>query len=200
MSYDKKEGLPHRQEIFCREYIISLNATKAAEKAGYSLKTAYSQGQRLLKNVEIKKMIDKYKKDRIEDTKIDAAYVLKRLKEIDEMDAADILDEQGNILPVKQWPEVWRKSLSGLDIVTLGSGDTEQIVKKIKWPDKIKNLELMGKHVNIQAFSDKVDLSSTDGTMTPISSKEELRQQLKELGYETRSGQLSARVRSDSDS
>jgi phage terminase small subunit len=42
-----------KQHKFIDEYLIDLNATKAAERAGYSQKTAYSQGQRLLKHVEI---------------------------------------------------------------------------------------------------------------------------------------------------
>lgn len=42
-----------RQEMFCQEYVISGNATSAAIKAGYSVSSAYSQGQRLLKNDEV---------------------------------------------------------------------------------------------------------------------------------------------------
>lgn len=46
-------ALTERQRIFADEYLIDLNATQAAIRAGYSKKTAYSQGQRALKNVEI---------------------------------------------------------------------------------------------------------------------------------------------------
>lgn len=53
----KKPLLNPNQDRFWREYLIDKNATKAAERAGYSKKTAYSQGQRLLKNVEIKKRL-----------------------------------------------------------------------------------------------------------------------------------------------
>ena len=48
-----KKKLTPKQERFCQEYIIDLNATQAAIRAKYSKKTAYSQGQRLLKNVEV---------------------------------------------------------------------------------------------------------------------------------------------------
>ncbi len=41
----------------------------------------------------------------------------------------------------------------------LASGDTQAIIKKIKWPDKVKNRELIGRHIEVQAFKDKVDLS-----------------------------------------
>ena len=50
--------LNDRQGLFVSEYIKDMNATQAAIRAGYSKKTAYSQGQRLLKNVEIKKAVD----------------------------------------------------------------------------------------------------------------------------------------------
>lgn len=56
-----------KQELFIREYLIDFNATRAAKKAGYSEKTAYSQGQRLLKNVEVKNKITSLKKERISD-------------------------------------------------------------------------------------------------------------------------------------
>lgn len=56
---DGKLKLTLKQQRFCDEYIICGNATQAAIKAGYSEKTAYSQGQRLLKNVEIKSVLKK---------------------------------------------------------------------------------------------------------------------------------------------
>ncbi len=48
-----------KQKRFVEEYLIDLNATQAAIRAGYNKKTAYSQGQRMLKNVEVKSYIDK---------------------------------------------------------------------------------------------------------------------------------------------
>lgn len=51
--------LTAKQEAFVREYLIDLNATQAAIRAGYSAETAYSQGQRLLKHVEVASAISK---------------------------------------------------------------------------------------------------------------------------------------------
>lgn len=155
--------LTGKQELFCREYIIDLNATQAAIRAGYSEKTANEQGTRLLANVSIQSFIQELKQDRVNRNKVDADYVLKRLVEIDQMDVADIINENGDLLPIKQWSKVWRTTLSGLDIAIIGSGDTEAIMKKIKWPDKVKNLELLGKHVGVQAFKDKTDLELNIG-------------------------------------
>ena len=54
-----------KQQIFIQEYLIDFNATRAAKSAGYSEKTAYSQGQRLLKNVEVQNKIKSLMEGRI---------------------------------------------------------------------------------------------------------------------------------------
>ena len=159
--------LNQRQEMFCREYIKDLNGTQAAIRAGYSPRTADRMAYELLKKPEIQAFVLQSKAERVEEVKVDANYVLKRLIEIDEMDVADILDDGGDFLPIRSWPKVWRTTLSGLDIAIINSGDTESIIKKIKWPDKVKNLELLGKHIGVGAFTEKVDHTSSDGSMSP---------------------------------
>ena len=87
-------------------------------------------------------------------------YVLNRLVEIDQMDCLDIIGNDGGIKPVSDWPKIWRQFISGFDVADIfeGQGDERKLVgllKKIKWPDKVKNLELIGRHINVQAFADK---------------------------------------------
>ena len=151
-------SLNAKQEAFCREYIIDLNATQAAIRAGYSERTAQEQSSRLLSNVIVSDRVADLMRDRSSRVRIDADYVLNRLAEIDQMDVADILTEDGSLKPIKDWPKVWRTTLSGLDVMTVFSSEeatTESVLKKIKWPDKVKNLELLGKHVNVNAFAEK---------------------------------------------
>lgn len=150
-------GLTDKQKRFVDEYLIDLNATQAAIRAGYSEKTARSIGQRLLTNVDIQKAIEDAQSKRAEQTQIDAAYVLKRLVEIDQMDVLDIMDDQMKIRPVNEWPKVWRQYVVNLENLELSDG--EGCFKKIKWPDKVKNLELLGRHVSVGAFKDKVEHS-----------------------------------------
>ncbi|MXP53414.1 terminase small subunit [Pantoea sp. Seng] len=147
--------LTDKQELFAREYLSDLNATQAAKRAGYSDKTAYSIGQENLKKPEIQDRIAELKAERNERTQVNADYVLRRLVEIDEMDVLDILMVNGELKPITQWPKVWRTTLSGMDVTEL-AGDSAGLLKKIKWPDKVKNLELLGKHVTVQAFKDNV--------------------------------------------
>ena len=156
-----------KREMFCREYIKDLNGTQAASRAGYSEKTANRIASQLLSKLDIQSRIAEMQSVRVEEVRIDANYVLKRLIEIDEMDVADILDDGGDFLPIRKWPKTWRTTLSGLDIAIINSGDTETILKKIKWPDKVKNLELLGKHIGVGAFTEKVDHTSSDGSMSP---------------------------------
>jgi phage terminase small subunit len=157
-------ALTPKQEAFVREYLIDLNATQAAIRAGYSAKSAEVQGSRLLSNAKVAAAVAAAQKERSEKTGIDAAYVLNRLVEIDQMDVLDILRDDMSLKPVSEWPKVWRRYLSGFDVAEMfeGRGEDREMVgllKKIKWPDKVKNLELLGKHVNVQAFKDKIEHS-----------------------------------------
>lgn len=157
MSRLKKLSKQH--ELFAKEYLQDLNATQAAIRAGYSEKTAGSKGFDLINDPLVSGLIDKLKSERCERLDVDADYVLKQLVEIHEMDVVDILDDQGGLKPVSGWPQIWRRMISGLDIAEIG-GDKNTpltILKKIKWPDKVKNLELLGKHVKVQAFKDKIE-------------------------------------------
>jgi len=73
-----------KQEAFIREYLIDLNATAAAERAGYSAKTAYSIGQENLNKPEIAAAIQAAMNERAERTQITADYVLEGIKDVTE--------------------------------------------------------------------------------------------------------------------
>ncbi|ENH5964863.1 terminase small subunit [Escherichia coli] len=192
--------LTDKQELFAREYLKDLNGTQAAIRAGYSEKTANEQASRLLANVNVQKFVAELKSARVEQTGIDAAYVLRRLVEIDQMDVLDILMQNGELKPIKDWPKVWRTTLSGMDVVEMVSADSAALLKKIKWPDKVKNLELLGKHVSVQAFKEQTSTEITGADGGPVRyadmSEELLEEKLKELGNGRRSNQLESK-RSD---
>lgn len=158
-------ALTDKQDMFCREYLIDLNATQAAIRAGYSAKTANRIAAKLLSKVDIHNRIAELKSKRNEDVGIDADYVLRRLVEIDQMDVMDILNDDGSLKAINLWPRSWRTTLTGLDISTtiqnFDEESAETILKKIKWPDKVKNLELLGKHVRVQAFKEQVEQKVT---------------------------------------
>lgn len=150
--------LTAKQERFVGEYLLDLNATQAAIRAGYSEKTAKSQGQRLLTNVDVARALSEAQAKRAERTEIDADWVLRRLGEEATADLADILDEAGAVRPVAEWPLIWRQGLvAGLDVhEELVEGQKVGQTVKVKLSDRIKRIELIGKHVNVQAFREQV--------------------------------------------
>ena len=152
--------LTAKQKAFIQEYLIDLNATQAAIRAGYSEKTAKEIGHENLTKPHIAAVIDYEKAQRAKRTQIDADWLLKRLAEEIEADLADLYDEAGNFKPVAQWPEVWRKGLiSGVET----SGEEDQKVSKVRLSDRLKRLELLGKHIDVGAFRERVELGGTDG-------------------------------------
>ncbi|AYQ88644.1 terminase small subunit [Burkholderia gladioli] len=158
----KTQKLTPKQQAFVDEYLVDLCAAAAARRAGYSVKTADRIGERLLRKIEVQTSIAAAMAKRAERVQVDAAYVVQRLVEIDKMDVLDILNDDMSLKPVSGWPRVWRQYLSGFDLAEMfeGSGDERAMVgvlKKIKWPDKVKNLELLGRHFSI--FNDKLELS-----------------------------------------
>lgn len=162
--------LKAKHEMFCREFLVDLNATQAAIRSGYAERRAHITGPELANKPAIKARIDELKQERMSQLGIDANYVLMRLVEIDKMDVADILEDDLSFKPLSEWPESWRRYLSGLNLAEMfeGRGDDRGMVgilKKIKWPDKVKNLELLGKHVSVQAFKEnvKTEITGADG-------------------------------------
>lgn len=90
-------ALTDKQDMFCREYLIDLNAKQAAIRAGYSVKTANRIAAQNLSKLDIQNRIAELKTKRNEDVGIDADYVLRRLVEIDQIDVLDILNDDGSI-------------------------------------------------------------------------------------------------------
>jgi len=68
--------------MFCKEYLVDLNATQAAIRAGYSERTASATASRLLANVNVLARVKELKAKRAEELELDAYWVLKRLKDI----------------------------------------------------------------------------------------------------------------------
>jgi len=170
--------LTEMQEAYCQSYIkMPENQRQAAIDAGFSPNTAAAKASVMMRDERIQKRIAELMEERNKRLRVSADYVLQRLVEIDQMDVLDILNDDGGMKPIAEWPKVWRTSLSAMDIATikttqaslqkengeadLSVEDVEHILKKVKWPDKVKNLELIGKHVDVNAFKERVEVSGT---------------------------------------
>nr|WP_247991737.1 terminase small subunit [Bradyrhizobium sp. 186] len=153
-----------KQAAFVREYLIDLNATQAAIRAGYSVKTAGVIAVELMTKPHVKAAIDAAMAARSEETKIDAAWVLKRLAAEAEADVADIYEPDGALKPLKDWPKIWRQGLvAGMDVEEIEiEGVKMGLIRKVKISDRVRRLELIGKHVNVQAFQENVAVSGVE--------------------------------------
>ncbi|MCM1594597.1 terminase small subunit [Klebsiella pneumoniae] len=155
-----------QQEAYCQEYVkCPENQTQAAINAGYSPNTAGKFASQNMRDARIQKRIAELMEERNKRLRVSADYVLLRLVEIDQMDVLDILNDDGSLKPIREWPKIWRTTLSGFDlsstIMNMDETSIETILKKIKWPDKVKNLELIGKHVDVMAFKERLEVSGT---------------------------------------
>ncbi|WP_259677859.1 terminase small subunit, partial [Salmonella enterica] len=155
------------QEAYAQEYTkCPENQTQAAINAGFSPNTASVKASVMMRDERIQKRIAELMEERNKRLRVSADYVLLRLVEIDQMDVIDILNDDMSIKPVSEWPKVWRQYLTGFELADMfeGRGDEKELVgilKKIKWPDKVKNLELIGKHIDVNAFKERLEVSGT---------------------------------------
>lgn len=154
-------SLTPKQEAFVREYLIDLNATQAAIRAGYSAKTARAVGSENLTKPDIAAAIAEAKTERSERTKIDADWLLQRFAEDVDADIADLYDDNGGLKPVHEWPMPFRKGLvAGIDIEEIREqGAVVGVIRKVKLADRTKVKELIGRHIDVGAFKDKVEHS-----------------------------------------
>ena len=160
------KGLPNRQARFVAEYLIDMNATNAAIRAGYSKKTAGVQGPRLLGNVRVAAQIAEKTGKRLARLEITADRVLQELAKLAFYDPGALLESDGSMKQIADIDDVTRMAVAGLEVTELfeGTGDQKHaygLCKKIKLADKGQNLERLGKHLKL--FTDKTEVTGADG-------------------------------------
>jgi phage terminase small subunit len=159
-------GLTPKQRRFCEEYLIDLNAKQAAIRTGYSPRTAEQQGSRLLSNVKVQTKIDELKKQRSERTRIEADRVVKEFARLAFYDPREVMDWGPDGVRIKASGEL---SEDAARIVASISESPSQWGwrRQVKFADRIRALELLGKHLGI--FTDKFQMSSPgDGPISFI--------------------------------
>jgi phage terminase small subunit len=157
-----------RTETFVAEYLKDLNGSRAAVAAGYAKSCANVTASKLLAMPEIKAKVEKAMSDRASRVQVDADWVLRRLHADATADLSELYDDKGALLPVKDWPAVWRTGLvSGVETVQEqdgrdADGNTRWVtVRKVKLLDRTKLIELIGKHVGVGAFRELLAVDAT---------------------------------------
>lgn len=83
---------------------------------------------------QVRQLIDQYKMERSQRVHMDAGRVYQRVSKINKMDVDDIRDDDGRVLPIKQWPMVWWQTISGIDVTDMIEwfGDVQQVIDFLK--------------------------------------------------------------------
>ncbi len=156
----KKDNLTVKQRMFVEEYLIDLNATQAAIRAGYSAKTADQQGSRMLANVKVQQAIAERMAERSKRTGVNQDRVVLELAKIAFVNMTDVVDSNGRIKKGASADD-----LSCIESIKYKESDNEfggSVEREVKIASKLKALELLGKHLGM--WNDKLDVN----VATPI--------------------------------
>ena len=144
--------LTPKQSRFVAEYLIDQNATQAAIRAGYSKKTASSQGERLLRNVEIAAAVGVKQDQQLAKLEITAERVLQELARIAFVDVRAFYRDDGTLKQMTELDADAAAAIAQFDVlkqnVTSGDGQLDT-VHRIRFVEKIRALELLAKRFGL---------------------------------------------------
>lgn len=173
--------LTAKQKKFADEYLIDLNATQAAIRAGYSVKTANEQGARLLAKVSVQAYLQQRMNDRSKRTEISQDRVLHELAAVGFAQAVDVIrivrkrgtepivDDEGNVTAQRPY-EYQAVEIVDTDQVPTDTRTAIASIKRdkygieVKMHDKIKALEMLGRHLGMFHDNLNVKLDATELT------------------------------------
>ena len=155
-------GLTPKQAAFCDQYLIDLNATQAAIRAGYTAKTATVQGARLLANAKVQAYLQQLKQQQQTRTQITSDWVLQQLVQIATANGSDYLtiDAKGQVkyTPTDQLTAAQKAAIAGIKPTMAGP--------EIKTYDRLKALELIGRHLG--TFDRQTDTGPDVEDLSPL--------------------------------
>lgn len=143
-----------KQKLFCEEYLIDLNATQAAIRAGYSPESARQSGTDNMKNPYIRARIEKAMAERSRRTGVNAERVVLELAKIAFVNAGMVIDATDATLKTDAAPE----DLAAIQSIKVKDMGDMGIEREIRMADKLKALELLGRHLGM--FNDKIRLDA----------------------------------------
>lgn len=156
-----------KQKAFVDEYLIDLNATQAAIRAGYSAANADKIGHELLGKTRVAEYLALRMKAREQRTEITQDRVLQEFAKLAFLDPRRFYNEKGGLIPVHELDADVAAALSSMEIVQQRAGmdaDGNQAfedVKKIKFIDKKGALDSVARHLGM--FNDKVQMTGANG-------------------------------------
>jgi phage terminase small subunit len=130
--------MTRKQQVFIKEYLVDLNATRAATAAGYSARTAGEQASRLLANVKIREKVNDSIQKRAQKLEITADRVLSELAKLAFLDPRGFFNPDGSLKAVKDLDDATAASLAGIEHEKLFEHFSKGQAKEVGTPTKIK--------------------------------------------------------------
>lgn len=159
--------LTAKQQRFVEEYLVDLNATQAAIRAGYSPNTANEQGSRLLANVSVRACIDIEMAERAKRTGINADRILIELARIGLIKPDKLIDfDEAMVKEDASEDDI--AAIASIKVKKVPTEDGEIVEREIKMHDKIKALELCGKHLGM--FKEKLEINANVNSTAKLDS------------------------------
>jgi phage terminase small subunit len=149
--------LTPKQKLFVEEYLVDLNAAAAYLRAGYRGDKDGALAGRLIRKDQIRRAIDVAMAERSQRTQMEADEVLTSLTKIARFDIRSIFDHRGNLKPIHEWPEEAAVAAAGVEVVMRRRGSGTERVQKVRIIEKVRALELLGKHLGI--LKDHIEVS-----------------------------------------
>lgn len=148
--------LSEKHKAFCKEYLIDLNATQAAIRAGYSPVSANTFGTALIKQQRIIDHLKELMDERSKRVEIKQDRVIIEIARLAFNDPRKAFDADGNLLPIQAWPDEVAAAIASIKVLeTKNDEGTVSQTKEIKFWDKSKNLDLAARHLGM--LKDKVE-------------------------------------------
>ncbi|REK69330.1 terminase small subunit [Paenibacillus paeoniae] len=152
-------ALNAKQQKFADEYLIDLNATQAAIRAGYSVKTAKEQGARLLTNANIRGYVDARMAEHSRRTGVNQERIIRELARVAFLDPTKLVN-MGDATVFEDASEDDTAAIASVKVKEV-SGDVDSIEREVRFADKLKALELLGKRFGM--WIDKQQVHNVEG-------------------------------------
>ena len=148
--------LTEKQKRFVDEYLIDLNATQAAIRAGYSVRTAKDIGCENLAKPNIQQKISEKMAERSKRTGVNQDRIVLELAKIAFVNAADVIDSDEATIKAGA-PDDDTAAIQSVKVKVIPTKEGEGVEREIRLNDKLKALELLGKHLGM--WNDKLDVN-----------------------------------------
>ena len=148
--------LTEKQRRFVEEYLIDLNATQAAIRAGYSVKTAKDIGCQNLAKLNIQQAVSEQMAERSKRTGVNQDRIVLELAKIAFVNAADVIDSDDATIKARATADD-TAAIQSVKVKVIPTKEGEGVEREIRLNDKLKALELLGKHLGM--WNDKLDVN-----------------------------------------